>query len=627
RKRRRRAPRRDARADGAGAASLLALLFAGVASLAAPAYAQPELEPAGVRVHAPLQLEGEASREAGDPEAATICPDCGMRECTMDHQAAERGAASAPAEGVVCEHCDMVNCTMEHLETEAGAVMVMGGIPLWLFLVGVGGLILFSFVAVEVVGPSAKPGFRRNLIKNRRLYAIVRSRWFQVVPQLVMILILGALIYAGLVGNQVANITPVLVWTIWWGVLIFAVLVMASAWCFVCPWDGLANLVSRLRLAARIESLSIGAKFPLWLANVYPAIALFVVLTWLELGYGVTTQAQATAYMGLGMIAMAIGGALLWDGKRFCAHFCPVGRICGIYSNFAPIEIRAHKSKACRTCTTEDCLHGNERGYPCPTGISLKVVQDATMCTMCTECIKSCDRQNVAINLRPFGADLSKGIAPKTDEAWLALMLLALTLFHGLSMTPAWESFDPGGMSILKWLGTRFGLGHGPSFSIAMLVAVAIPIGVYWLSCTLAAAWAKEGIGPKRVFVTYAFSLLPVALFYHLAHNLMHVLGEGGAVVPMLSDPLGTGADYLGTRGVHLGHLIDEQTMWALQVGLILIGHVFGVIFAHRFAHRLYEDRKAAIRSLIPMTVMMIAISVAGLYLMHMDMNMRVGRM
>jgi len=516
---------------------------------------------------------------------------------------------------------------MQHYRTDDGAVMVMGGVPIWLFLLGIGCVIAASFVATErfVIRLPTLGG--RDLLGRGRLYRLVKSRWFQAVPQLIMSVLLILLIYAGLFGSRVANIVPVAVWTLWWAGLIFTVLFLASAWCFVCPWDGLANLVSRLRLSKKVEGLSLNLPFPKWLESVWPATLLFALLTWLELGYGVTTNPRATAYMGLAMAGAAVLSALLWEGKRFCAHFCPVGRICGAYSNFAPVEIRGRKASVCASCKTEDCRYGAGEGYACPTGISLKVIQDSTHCTMCTECIKSCKKQNIAINLRGLGVGLDPKAPVRRDVAWLAIILLALTLFHGLSMTPAWESFAPGKMSALKWLDVHLGLGRTVSFSVGMLLAVAFPVLLYWLSCGAAAQWAKSGVSSKEIFYRYAPTLLPIALFYHLAHNLMHLLSEGGHIVPMVSDPMGDGSNFLGTAAMHVGPLLANEAIWYLQVALIVAGHVFGVLTAHRYAHAHYADSRAATRSLVPMTVMMVALSIAGLSLMHMDMNMRIGRM
>lgn len=532
------------------------------------------------------------------------------------------------ADGEVCPYCGMVDCTMEHVETADGSsVMIMGGLPLWLFLTGIGGILLVSFIGTELLGSKVGKGFRINLIANKRLYRFVKSRWFQAVPQLIMVGVLGMLIYVGLAGSRIANLTPVAVWTLWWGGLIFMVLFLGSAWCFMCPWDGLANLGSRLRAVARVESLSLGLKFPPWLANVYPAIGLFVLLTWLELGFGVTQNPRATAYMGLAMAGAAVAFALLFEGKKFCAHACPVGRICGTYSRFAPIELRPKRQRVCDNCKTEDCLNGNERGYPCPTGLSIKTIASTTDCTLCTECIKSCDKQNIALNLRPFGSELRKPLGRRLDEAWLALSLLSLTLFHGLTMTPVWEDVRPGADSILKWMAVTFETPKVWNFTIAMAVACSIPIVLYWLSCRAARYLAGGDVPARALFINYAYSLLPVALFYHLAHNLMHLLMEGGHIVPMLSDPMGDGSNYLGTASMHIGHLTSEATMWFMQIGLILTGHIFGIVVAHRTSRRLYSDRVAATRSLIPMLVVMIAISIGGLYLMHLDMSMRVGRM
>ena len=364
------------------------------------------------------------------------------------------------------------------------------------------------------------------------------------------------------------------------------------------------------------------------LQNIYPAIILFTLLSWAELGLGITTDPRWTAYLGLGMAAAAVAGVLVFQGKAFCHHACPVGRINGIYANFAPVEVRVRKLSACKTCVTEDCKNGNERGYPCPTGISLKTTDDASYCTFCTECVKSCPRHNVAFNIRPFAADLDRLPKARLDEAWLCLTLLALTLFHGFSMTTVWEDFAPGSWSLLKWLALALGTSHTVAFTLAMGVAVVVPLGLYVLAAWLAARLTRgSGVSGRELFIRYAYALLPVALFYHLAHNAMHLLNEGGEIIPLLSDPLGRGADYLGTATVHIGPLMPEQAIWMIQVALIVVGHLFGVVVAHRMSRRLFSDPSQATRSLLPMLALTIAISVAGLTLMVLDMNMRAGRM
>ena len=509
------------------------------------------------------------------------------------------------------------------------SVMVMSGMPRWLLVAGVALVLLVSFILVERRGThSSRKPWRVNLIKNRRVYRMVRSRWFQAIPQLAMVAILVGLLYAGLFGSRYRNITPIAVWTIWWAGLVFAVALAGPLFCTVCPWDGATNLVTRLWPGRRVDPLSFGLSVPTWARNMYPAIGLFVLLTWAELGLGATTDPRGTAYMGLGMTVLAICCGLVFADKAFCRHLCPVGRITGIYANFSPVEIRARNPRTCQNCKTEDCLNGNDEGYPCPTGISIKALDEATYCTGCTECVKSCDKYNIALNLRAFGSDLHKPSALRMDEAWMCVILLALTLFHGFSMTSAWQSFEPGQWSLMKWMATTLGTPPAVNFTLGMVGLLAIPIGLYALSCRIAAQWTRRaGVSGRELFAQYAFSILPVALFYHMAHNAMHLLMEGGEIVPMLSDPLGRGDDLLSTAGVNMGSLLSDEAIWYLQVGLIVTGHVFGIVAAHRISRRLFPDVRNAVRSLVPMLAMMIILSTAGLSLMVLEMNMRAGRM
>ena len=565
----------------------------------------------------------------------------GMDHSKMDHSKMDHAGMAG------MDHAGMNHAGMNHemYEAESGEqVMVMAGMPIWLFVSSAVAIIVFSFILVEKIGdrplgegsgPGKRNrdgkidrGFRYNLIKKRWVYNMVRSRWFQAVPQLFMIIVLGFLLYAGLFGNRIGNITPVAVWTIWWAGLIFAVALFGPLFCFMCPWDGIANLVSRLSLFRHKASLSLGFEVPRIFRNMYPAIVLFTLLTWAELGAGITTDPQGTALMGLGMVVMAIACALIFKKKAFCEHLCPVGRISGMYANFSPIEVRARNPRTCESCTTEECLTGNSRGYACPTGISLKVVNNATMCTMCTECVKSCDRYNVALQIRPLAYDLTHTTARRSDEAWLCVILLSLTLFHGFSMTTAWESHAPGSMSFIKWLAINLGTPATVNFTIGMLAVGLLPIGLYWGSCVLAARLVRpSGKSARDLFIAYSFSLLPVALFYHLAHNSMHLFAEGPAIISAASDPMGTGADYFGTASWHMDGLLSDQTLWYLQIALIIFGHLVGIVVAHRISRRLFADKRTATRSLLPMLAVMVMVSVAGLTLMALDMNMRIGRM
>ncbi len=183
-------------------------------------------------------------------------------------------------------------------------------------------------------------------------------------------------------------------------------------------------------------------------------------------------------------------------------------------------------------------------------------------------------------------------------------------------------------MGIVGSISKTLGVGELASFSVGMAVVCVAPIGAYALTTKVAAWWVRGGVvGFRELFVNYAWSVLPVALFYHLAHNSMHLFMEGQDVVPALSDPLGRGWDLFGTADMHLQPLLGQASTWGVQVSLVLVGHLFGLVIAHRISRRLFDDPKQATRSLVPMLGMMVLLSIGGLWLMHLDMNMRMGRM
>lgn len=527
---------------------------------------------------------------------------------------------------------------MEHALAEDGSlVMVMAGIPGWSFGLSIGAVVLLSFVAVERIRPRSWAPRAINLTASPRIHRIVRHRFFQAAFQLPVLAIFLFTIYAGLVGNFAHNIAPVLVWTIWWAGLVFAVALLGNAFCFVCPWDALANLSSRLSFWRKTESLSLGLPWPRILQTVYPAIGLFIGMTWLELGWGITQDPRATATLGLAMAAVAASMALLFEKKAFCRSVCLVGRVSGMYANAAPVEIRPRDLRVCGVCRTRACQTGAGAGYPCPTGIDLGRTRMNTYCTQCTECFKSCPSLAPAFRIRVPGADLTRSAHVRMDEALLAVVLLALTAFHGLSMTSAWESFTPGSTGLVDWMRGSLGWSRMVAFTVGMAGVSTLPIGAYALA-SVVAWWLVRGRdiatpeGPRAVrvrdlFQRQALAVLPVALCYHLAHNAAHIFMEGQQLIPLLSDPLGTGADWFRTASWHLQPILSQEATWAIQVVLVVIGHLAAVLVSHRIAHDSFDDPSAALRSGLPYLVLMIALSVGGLWLMHLDMNMRIGRM
>ncbi len=539
-------------------------------------------------------------------------------------------------------------CSSEHRdafrEDPAGYFMhTMWGIPNWLYYTSIALVLLISFVIIELRAGKRRDGGgnpgedaaetsggdetgRFDLLRFEWLGRLLRHTLTRFVCRSLFVVIFLLIIAAGLFGSQLPskNIAPILTWTIWWGGLIWLVAYAGKAWCYVCPWDAISDWAEGLRLFGRKRTgLSLGLAWPRFMRNIWPATILFVGLTWIELGFGVTMIPRATAWLGLVILGLTFVSAFVFDRRSFCRYGCLVGRISGLYALFAPVEVRARdREGACRSCRTRSCFKGNEDGEACPTFEYLGTMRQNTYCITCMECLKTCEKKNVAIRLRPWGTDLSVHNRPRTDEAYLALMMLSLTGFHGLTMTPAWGK-------IVNWVETGLGLGEIASFSIGMAGIMVAPIVLYALLVALsrAMAGASSGVTFREYFIRYAYALLPIALFYHLAHNSEHLLMEGQKVIALLSDPFGNGSNIFGTAEWTLKPLIDLQTLWILQVFFVMIGHVYSLWTARCTAGAIFGDSRSTFRSQLPMLIAMILFSIMSLWLLKQPMEMRTSAM
>jgi polyferredoxin len=499
-------------------------------------------------------------------------------------------------------------CGMALVSSGALPAPRMPGLPRWLLLGTALAVLVASVVVLELRGPRP-PGARRTVLDA---HGMLSRPWLRPALRLPVVLLFLLVVAAGLLGNPAPdrNLAPVLTWTIWWATLVGVVLVAGKAWCTVCPWMALADWVGHV--LPRLER-----PWPRALRSVWPATALFVALTWLELGWGVTQRPRGTALLGVGMFVLALGTSAVFQRKAFCRYACLVGRVSGLYATFAASELRAADPAICRRCATRDCLRGNARGAPCPTGQYLGAMRENTYCTLCLACARTCPHGNVVWRLRPFGADLLESIRPRRDEAYLALTMVALSAFHGLTMTATWDA-------AVEALRAATGLGWLAAFSAGMAAMLVVPLALY---AALAAAMAWCAGGGRRaagtIFVRFAYALVPIALFYHLAHNTQHVLFEGAKLLSVASDPFGWGWDLLGTAATRADVVLPVEAGWLLQAALVVTGHVYALAIAHRTAYALDTDRRRARAMLAPLVAALLLFSAQSLWLLGQPMVMR----
>ena len=112
------------------------------------------------------------------------------------------------------------------------------------------------------------------------------------------------------------------------------------------------------------------------------------------------------------------------------------------------------------------------------------------------------------------------------------------------------------------------------------------------LCAFLAACWVARRMvnAPRSLTPEFVLSLVPIALVYAVAHYFSLFVIQGQYMAPLLSDPFGKGWDLFGTANVIPNiALLTPNTIWYVQVGSLVAGHVAGLAVAHDRAVTIFE--------------------------------------
>lgn len=510
-----------------------------------------------------------------------------------------------------------------------GVVLTHPGLPLlWALPVLAAMLAVFIF-AVAARAPRSRPLRSVSLLPVPLIGPLIRfittNPWPLVVLKAGVAAVFLLVIAAGLWGNPIPerNLATTLTWTFWWTLVVISAFFLGTAWCAVCPWDTLASWLVKRRLWRRAsDEASLGLTMPPAVRNVWPALLMFVGLTWLELGVGVTVDPAATAMLALVMVVLAVVFMAVFERKAFCRYVCPVGRTLGFYAQLAPVELRPVEEDVCTRCTILACYHGTGTVEPCPTYLTMGRFAQNTYCVSCGACSVGCPENNVTWHLRSMATEASVNARPHWDEAWFMVGLLALTSLHGITMMPLWEPWMGSLAQAINDRGHLLG-----SFSIGMGVSLLTVTALYALAVA-ATRLGRGGIPFRRLFAAFAFSLLPVAFAYHLSHNLGHFARESGGFLSVLTNPFGTGLLPLSGAEIRFHHahmLIPNTAVWTAQAGLMLWGFwLASRILRHRGRGALAEGGDLVGWRLIPMLVFLALVTVFNMWLLMNPMIMRV---
>jgi hypothetical protein len=388
--------------------------------------------------------------------------------------------------------------------------------------------------------------------------------------------LLGLTIAAGLWGtpSPVANIAPTLFWVGMMLGLAVVTAVLGDVFQIVNPWRVLLRL---LHVGARPLR-----RYPPALAS-WPAFTCYLALSWLELM--APPRPSLLAWALLAYTGLTAGGAALFGRDAWFRHaelFSVFFRISGM---LAPIAYT-------RSAASED---GNWHA-----------------------------------RTRPLLAGTLEDRPHHISHLLFVLFMLAGTTYDGVWQTSFWAGLY--WQNLMAWLRPLWGDDMAraqallaPGYVIyqqgGLIAAPFVYLAVYLMVMAVMRVATGGRMPTRALALRFAFSMVPIALAYMLAHSWTLLLTVLPVIPFLLSDPFGAGWNLLGLQRVSADPPpIDMGQAWHIEVALILLGHIASVYLAHVIAQRTFPSRRQIWLSELPLVLLMMGYTFVGLSVLSLPL-------
>ena len=477
-------------------------------------------------------------------------------------------------------------------------------------------LVFATFVWVRFKNQAGSVHFNHiNLLeKFPRLKRLVMHRsfqfWFLLMNFFVFYLFILSSLWGSPVGNR--NIAIVFVWILWWFIL-KAILVPLGGrlWCLMCPLPAPAEWISRKSLTAvrylkdpirRLHHRYLGLQWdwPRKLRNIWLQNILFLVL--ISFGMILITRPLATALLFLFILAGTLILALIFRHRVFCLYLCPVGGFLGTYSMASMTEVRAIDPSICIKHKDKSCFTGGPGGWACPWNQYVGNMRRNNYCGLCTECIKSCPKDNVGFFFRPFGSDKKlKGY----DELFNVIIMLVVAVAFSIVMLGPWGVIKDAANVTESRQVIPFLIYLATIWSFALVI---VP-GIFILVARAAHRLAGFEVTSRLLTLRLAYILVPVGICAWIAFSLPTIMVNYGYIISVFSDPLGLGWDLLGTADTHFKALIPDWIP-VIQGVVLLAGLYLGISHGFMALKDVLPDTQTRTRAmLLPVMFALIAVN------------------
>jgi len=426
-------------------------------------------------------------------------------------------------------------------------------LPIWLYVCAGGAAVLLS-------APAAAFAVAETPVRERRSRPLATPGWLRpagvaLATALLVVALAGGLFARGPeAGEFFENPMTVLTWVDLWVGLGLVSFLVGYVWDFVSPLSAGVRALDRALARRGVDPLRYPERLGQW-----PAVALLLVWTWMELIWDPAKQPRTLALIVIAyLIATAIGSAL-FGAATWLGNVEMLTVLARAFARFGPLELAPRNPDEWLATPTEERT----------------------------------------VRLRPYGAGLRADPPLPAAGGAFVLTALATVVFDGWSQTDRFGSFQ-------QWFYERWSslVEHVDILQTLSLIAV---VALFVVAFLVIARGSARELAP---------TLIPIAAVYFAAHYFAYLLIAGQYSLGVIVDPFAQGwnpgglGEYGITRSVTPAALV-----WWVQVLLIVWGHVAAVFAAHRLALRGTTPARA-LAAQLPLVLLMVGYTVAGLWVL-----------
>lgn len=432
-------------------------------------------------------------------------------------------------------------------------------VPFWMYLYGGIAAIIASFLLIGYFVNKTKEAvtYKTIPLSQREFFRFLTSSRFFLFLKVISVFLFFLTILSGIVGSDLPmlNFNMTFFWIIFVLGLTYLTAIIGNIYAIINPLKVLTEWVEKI--------FDIKAKgimpYPKSLGY-YPALVFYIIFIWIEL-FGETTPLSLSImlvmYANVNIFSVMLFGKDAWFtyGELFSVFFRLIGKM-------APIEYSKGK-----------------------------------------------------LFLRPPFVGLLKNKADHFSLLLFILFMLSSTAYDGFrETTPSYQLYWQNLDDVMRPFLAKN--SYQIYQTIGLLLSPFVFLAVYLLLVWLAKVITKSKKSIKELSLQFAFSLIPVAFVYNVAHYFTLLITEGSNMGRLISDPFGMNWNVFGTTNIPSIPAVDANFVWHTQVAVILLGHVIGVYIAHLIALKVFPSHKKALISQVPMLFLMVIYTMAGLWIL-----------